>query len=121
MKRYGIDKIYGDAFNGSLDFTDAYFDYVTMLAVIEHFNDPEAVFKEIHRILKPDGLFIFTTPKDKSEKIIKIYEKNIEEQHESYFDPEKVQNLSKNLFEISGFRTFIFGLNQIFVLKKIQK
>lgn len=37
-------------------------DIVISRAVLEHVPDPNAVFAEINRILKPDGSFIFLTP-----------------------------------------------------------
>jgi len=47
-----------------MPFSDDFFDVVTMLAVIEHFEPGklEKTFREARRILKPDGLFIITTP-----------------------------------------------------------
>ncbi len=47
-----------------LPFEDRFFDAVTMLAVLEHV-EPErlsAVIGEIHRVLKPGGVLIITTP-----------------------------------------------------------
>ena len=116
---YGMDMKYGDVFKDRLNFPGSFFDYVTMLAVIEHLENPASVFKEIHRVLKTKGKFIFTTPKQASEKVIKIYVKEISDDHESYFDFDKVKHLSMNLFEIKDYKTFILGLNQIFYLEKI--
>jgi SAM-dependent methyltransferase len=47
-----------------LPFDGHYFNVVTMLAVTEHLNPDSLVvlFKEIHRVLKPGGLLILTTP-----------------------------------------------------------
>lgn len=46
----------------NLPFSDATFDLVTANMVVEHLDDPEKQFKEISRVLKPGGLFIFHTP-----------------------------------------------------------
>jgi len=43
-------------------FGDGYFDLVTMLEVIEHLNSPFNVLREIHRVLKPGGRVIISTP-----------------------------------------------------------
>ena len=117
-ERYGLDKRTGDEVTDTLDFPDGYFDYVTMLAVIEHIDDPGPLLKEIHRVLKPGGRFIFTTPKKKAEFLIRLYAKNIEEEHETYFDLDRVRELAGDLFDIQEHHTFIFGLNQCFCLVK---
>ena len=43
-------------------FPDNYFDVVTLWDVVEHLHDPAASLREIHRILKPDGLLLFRVP-----------------------------------------------------------
>jgi len=47
-----------------LPFDDATFDVVTMLAVFEHLAQPRLapLLDEAHRLLKPDGRLILTTP-----------------------------------------------------------
>jgi SAM-dependent methyltransferase len=47
-----------------LPFEDEYFDVVTMLAVFEHIEPVRlaTLVPEIHRLLKPGGVFILTTP-----------------------------------------------------------
>lgn len=41
---------------------DASFDVVLMMHVIEHVPDPTATLQEIHRVLRPNGLFVMETP-----------------------------------------------------------
>lgn len=43
-------------------FADESLDVVISQDVMEHVNDPVAVFKEVARTLKPGGAYIFTTP-----------------------------------------------------------
>jgi SAM-dependent methyltransferase len=64
----GIDQIHWHTLNlnsaPSLPFKDRFFSVVTMLAVIEHL-DPiilTKLFRESHRVLKPGGNLILTTP-----------------------------------------------------------
>jgi SAM-dependent methyltransferase len=45
-----------------LPFGDASMDVVTVLAVLEHLTDPTSVLREVHRVLRPGGRVIVTTP-----------------------------------------------------------
>lgn len=45
-----------------LTFADKQFDFVITEDVLEHVRHPETAFKEIHRVLKPNGYHIFTIP-----------------------------------------------------------
>jgi len=58
----------------ALPFSNDYFDVVTMLAVFEHI-EPERLtqlLSEIHRILKPGGLYIMTTPASWADGLLKM-------------------------------------------------
>jgi SAM-dependent methyltransferase len=57
----------------SLPFESNYFDSVTLLAVVEHL-DPKnmaLLFKEVYRVLIPDGLVVLTTPSAWSSGLLK--------------------------------------------------
>jgi SAM-dependent methyltransferase len=41
---------------------DERFDVISLWYVIEHFERPDAVLKEIHRLLKPGGVLAFSSP-----------------------------------------------------------
>lgn len=45
-----------------LDFTDNMFDVVTAGEIIEHIFDIDLFLEEIHRVLKPSGRLVLTTP-----------------------------------------------------------
>lgn len=47
-----------------------YFDLVVSLWVFEHVKEPETVLREINRVLKPGGRFIFVTPNKNSALIL---------------------------------------------------
>jgi SAM-dependent methyltransferase len=48
--------------DGKTDFPESHFDFVMANQVLEHVTDPEAVITDIHRMLKPGGLFIAAFP-----------------------------------------------------------
>ena len=43
-------------------FEDNYFDAVTALELIEHLFDPDHFLEEVYRVLKPEGIFVLSTP-----------------------------------------------------------
>ena len=45
-----------------LPYEDATFDGVVCIEVLEHIDGHERLFREIQRVLKPGGVFLFTTP-----------------------------------------------------------
>ena len=47
-----------------LPYDDDFFDVVTMLAVFEHIRPDRllVLLDEVHRVLKPDGAYVMTTP-----------------------------------------------------------
>ena len=53
-------RVRGDV--NTLPFKDSYFDLVTANMVVEHLAAPAIQFREIHRILKTGGIFLFHTP-----------------------------------------------------------
>ncbi|MCX7728050.1 MAG: methyltransferase domain-containing protein [Bacteroidia bacterium] len=78
-----------------IPFDDNVFDFVVSFQVIEHIKDDNLFVKEIHRVLKPGGKFLVTTPniltsltrnpwhireykKEELEKLLQQYFKNID-------------------------------------------
>lgn len=64
-RAYARDALRLNVHSGPLDacgFEDGFFDLVTMWHVIEHLPNPPEVLREIHRILKPNGLLFLRTP-----------------------------------------------------------
>ena len=56
----GLDVRLGDLADQGLD--EASFDVVTLFDLIEHTADPRATLAGCHRLLRPDGLLVATTP-----------------------------------------------------------
>lgn len=56
-----------------MPFGDAFFDAITMTAVIEHIEPGHVAFvlAEVNRVLKPDGVFVLTTPAAWTDKLLR--------------------------------------------------
>jgi 2-polyprenyl-3-methyl-5-hydroxy-6-metoxy-1,4-benzoquinol methylase len=61
----GIEWIQADL-NNPLAAPDAAFDTIVCIEVIEHLENPRAGFREFHRLLRPGGNLILTTPNQES-------------------------------------------------------
>src|SRR5579859_3009946 len=61
------DRIFGDI--ERLPLADQSFDLVTANMVVEHLQNPDVVLQQIHRVLRPGGLFVFHTPNRRSLQI----------------------------------------------------
>lgn len=58
--------------DSDLPFPDGSFDVVTMLAVLEHLDNPLKILNEISRILKPRGKVFITVPSRYSKPILEF-------------------------------------------------
>ena len=60
-----------------ISFPDGFFDVVTMLAVFEHIDPPKLIklLSDVRRILKPDGVFIMTTPAGWTDSLLTLMAK----------------------------------------------
>lgn len=94
-------------------------DCVSMMAVLEHLEDPAKVLQECHRILKPGGRILLTTPSPPAKPILEFlsYRLNIvnpEEirDHKRYFSKRDLRDvLDQSRFREINVRTFEVGLN----------
>lgn len=62
LKQKGIKACQLDIDENPFPFEDAYFDVVYCGEVIEHVFNPDHLLEEIHRVLKPEGICIISTP-----------------------------------------------------------
>ena len=62
IESYAYDFPSYDIEKDSLDHSDGTIDFITMNAVIEHIENPDNIFQEINRTLKPQGLVFIRTP-----------------------------------------------------------
>ncbi len=120
--KIGIDKKLGQNLIDKIDLASESVDCVTLLAVIEHLEHPSEIIRECWRILKKEGVLIITTPKIGSEWLIKIYSPEFRrnpQEHKQYYDYCSMKKILNNYFYVSLYKNFLFGLNQLFVCKKI--
>jgi len=85
--QYAREKTKVHVFTGKLEdvkFPDLYFDAIVMIELLEHTPNPQVFLKEVHRVLKPDGIILITTPNSKSIHG-KIWKKTFQE---TFFIPE---------------------------------
>ncbi|MBI5189032.1 MAG: class I SAM-dependent methyltransferase [Nitrospirae bacterium] len=133
----GLDKFSGDRIIGNIrllsanvekeiPLSDDYADYVSMLAVLEHLNHPEAVIKEANRILKKNGLLFITVPTPVSKPVLefmafklKIIDQFQIADHKKYWwKKETVALLEKCGFKVIKASYFQFIFNTRIIAKR---
>lgn len=112
----------------SLPYKDASFDVVTMLAVLEHLDQPMALLREIRRVLAPDGRLILTVPSKAAKPILEFLAFRLGlvscdeiTDHKAYYDRSSLGDL----FSSAGFTMnvhiyFQFGLNNFCVAGRLK-
>lgn len=58
--KHGLNVFCGELVHAH--YPDRYFDFIALNHVLEHMHDPMQTLKEVHRILKPDGLLLVGVP-----------------------------------------------------------
>lgn len=104
-----------------LPLQSAQFDHVVMLAVLEHLTEPEAVLREAHRILAPEGSLILTWPSAKVDPILRVLhslhlvsDEMESDEHQKRIPTSQLQQMLHRI----GFRSFYhrhfeLGLNNL--------
>jgi SAM-dependent methyltransferase len=101
---------------------DGSFDCITLWHVLEHFQDPAACMKDIHRLLKPEGTCIIALPNSDSfdAKYYKEYWAAWDlPRHLWHFSPEVFNKFSQNSgFEITGIKTLPMDVFYISIISE---
>ncbi|MDD5086272.1 MAG: class I SAM-dependent methyltransferase [Candidatus Nanoarchaeia archaeon] len=137
-KGYGIDKLVNKNSTKKITFKKAYIkekipgkensaDYLTMIAILEHLENPEKMLKDCRRILKKGGLIIITTPHPRGKNILEWLvklrlvgwgEEEIKD-HKGYYDEKAIEEMLKKAgFGSIRCELFEFGLNVLATAKK---
>ena len=101
-------------------------DAVFLIAVLEHLDDPNAVFSEALRVLKSGGRFVLTTPTKIAKPILEtmafrlhiINEDEIRE-HKHYYNKTEIKELyKKNGFSNYTYKLYMGGVNSLAIAER---
>jgi len=103
------------------------FEFITMIAVVEHLRAPDRLFQWIATLLGPEGRLIITTPHRGGEGIyslgvhLGLFSKEAHEEHNEVFpDRDWLEELAgKAGLEMKVYRKFMFGYNQLAVFARL--
>lgn len=103
----------------------AAFDTVASLAVIEHCKDPGALLRDLVALARPGGSVVLTTPHPAFEFIhdfgarVGMFSHDASEEHEVLLDRRALHDLAAaQSLPVLAYRRFLFGANQLFVLRR---
>jgi len=101
------------------------FDTVLMAALLEHLKVPAAALRQAHRVLKPAGRLVLTTPTPLGGKLhwlgsrLGLTFPEAAEEHERFFDYDALARLfDETGFALENYERFLLGLNQLVVGRK---
>jgi 2-polyprenyl-3-methyl-5-hydroxy-6-metoxy-1,4-benzoquinol methylase len=104
------------------------FDTIVGLAVIEHVPRPVEMLRQLRSHLAPNGKIVLTTPHPAFEWLhtlgstFGIFSDAAAEEHETLLDERAMRQLGLAAdLDIDIWRRFLFGANQVFVLKKANR
>jgi 2-polyprenyl-3-methyl-5-hydroxy-6-metoxy-1,4-benzoquinol methylase len=120
----GAVRILRGHFPEDFDLPDAAFDCITMLAVFEHAEDPDALAAECHRLLSPGGRAVLTVPHPAVDPILDVLmfvglaDGMSTEEHHGFDVGQTVPIFERAGFRLHAARSFQLGLNRLFVFER---
>jgi SAM-dependent methyltransferase len=97
------------------------FDIVTAIEVLEHVVEPLEVLKKIHRLLKPGGLFFYTTGNAQPLRTrLLSWKYLVPEIHVSFFEPETLAYALTRAGFYPEFKGFLPGFTNIIRFKVLK-
>jgi cyclopropane fatty-acyl-phospholipid synthase-like methyltransferase len=115
-------------FKDRFDYADGTFDHVSILAVLEHIplDAVDVLFREFHRILKPGGSVLLTTPTPASQPLLEFLAFKLKiisgpeiADHKHYWSRTDIEALATRTgFACDTFHKFQFGYNCFAALTK---
>lgn len=120
----GKIEIHKGTIPGEHPFQAGEFDCITMLAVLEHIQEKDALAAECFRLLAPGGRLIITVPHPFVDTILaglhrlKLIEGMSLEEHHGYDIRQTPKIFSASGLRLSREESFELGLNKLFVFEK---
>jgi 2-polyprenyl-3-methyl-5-hydroxy-6-metoxy-1,4-benzoquinol methylase len=97
------------------------FDVITSIEVIEHVIDPIAFLRDVERLLRPGGLFFFTTGNARPQRTrLTRWPYVIPEIHVSFFEPETIAIAFRRVGLVPEHHGFVKGFDRIIRYKTVK-
>jgi 2-polyprenyl-3-methyl-5-hydroxy-6-metoxy-1,4-benzoquinol methylase len=115
-----------DVETGRLPSLGLEFDTIALVAAIEHLRRPQNVLSQCYGLLRSDGNLIITTPSRLGDMFHRVgarlglTSKQAVEEHQKIYSVKEMRALLQPLnFSIDLYRRFGFGMNQLFLCRKV--
>jgi SAM-dependent methyltransferase len=114
--------------SNALPFDDCSFDIVTMLAVLEHLDEPMKIMREVERVLRPGGRLLLTVPSWYAKPVLEflsfklgIINKDEIADHKTYYNKADLLALTSQLSSLKAEKHEYFQIvfNNFLVCRKI--
>ena len=100
-----------------LELIDGSFTKITLVAVLEHLEDPPAILRECLRLLSPRGQIIITAPTIFGQIFVPMVDHYAEREHKRVITLKYLRRIVPRDCTITR-KFFEFWLNQIFVIER---